>query len=119
MTLEGVLLVSIVLFGIGLFGILAKRNYVAVIMSLELMFAATAVAAVAFSRFTPPFALAGLEGTSAVDAESGRLALTGHAFALFVITVAAAETALGLALMFALYRTKGSAQISDASELKG
>ena len=116
MTLENVLLVSGILFAIGLYGILSRRNLVTVLMSLELMFNAVVVAAVGFSRFTPAAGIVGNEGT--IEADALQLSLTGHAFAVFVISVAAAETALALALMFALYRRKETVEITDASEMR-
>lgn len=114
MTLENVLLVSGALFAIGFFGVLTRRNLVNVLMSLELMFNAVVLAAIGFSRFTLPATLA--DG-GAVDVAAVRSALTGHVLAVFVISVAAAETGLGLALVFALYRRKESVELTDASEM--
>jgi NADH-quinone oxidoreductase subunit K len=115
MTLENALLVSGALFAIGLFGVLSRRNLVNVIMSLELMFNGVVLAAIAFSRFTLPAALA--DG-GPVDVAAVRSALTGHVLAVFVISVAAAETGLGLALVFALFRRRESVELTDASEMK-
>ena len=114
MTLENVLLVSGIIFAIGLYGVLSRRSTIAVLMSLELMFNAVVIAAIAFSRFTPPYGLT--EGT--VTSSEVHAALTGHVFAVFVIAVAAAESALALALIFALYRTKETVEITDISELQ-
>ncbi len=116
MTLEAVLVVSGALFAIGLFGVLARRNIIAVIMSLELMFNGVLVAAIGFSRFTAPVALIGVEGE--VLESAARSALTGHMFAIFVISVAAAETALALALVFAIYRSRQSVELTAASQMK-
>ena len=115
MTIENVLLVSAVLFAIGIYGVVSRSSLITVIMSLELMFNAVVLAAVAFSRFTPSAAL--LSGEP-VTAEAVRSALTGHAFAIFVISVAAAEAALAFALVFAMFRAGESIEITDASELK-
>ena len=116
MTLEAVLVVAGALFSIGLFGVLARRNIIAVIMSLELMFNGVLVAAIAFSRFTAPASLIGSGGD--ITEGAVRSALTGHMFAVFVISVAAAETALALALVFAFYRAKQSVEITDVAEMK-
>ena len=115
MTLENVLLVSGIIFAIGLYGVLSRRSTIALLMSLELLFNAVVIAAVAFSRFTPS---AGLADAGAVTANEVRAALTGHVFAVIVISVAAAESALALALIFALYRAKETVEITDVSEMK-
>ena len=74
------------------------------------------MAAIAFSRFTLPASLANVE--SPVQAAAVRLALTGHVFAVFIIAVAAAEVALGLAIVFALYRVRETTEITDAATMK-
>ena len=104
------LLLSALLFTIGLFGALTKRNAITVLMSLEVMFNAVMVAAVAVARYIVP---ANLEKTGATH-----LLLTGQAFALFVITVAAAEVALGLALVIAIYRHRRTVDITEVAEMK-
>jgi len=114
-TLESVLAVSGAIFAIGLYGALSKRSAVVVLMCLELMFNAVVLAAVAFSRFVLPAALAG--GGAEVTREAVRTALSGHAFAVFIIAVGAAEVALGLALVIALYRSRETVEITDAGLL--
>lgn len=114
MTLENVLLVSGIIFAIGLYGVLSRRSAIALLMSLELLFNAVVIAAVAFSRFTPP---AGLADGGVVLVSDVEAALTGHVFAVLVIAVAAAESALALALIFALYRAKQTVEITDVSEM--
>lgn len=84
--LEHYLVLSAVLFSIGLYGALSKRNAVIILMCIELMLSAVNVTLVAFSRFIVP------------------AQLTGQIFALFVIVVAAAEAAVGLAIILAIYR---------------
>ncbi len=116
MNLESVLVVAATLFSIGLFGVLSRRNIIAVIMSLELMFNGVLVATIAFARFTAPAALLSSSGTVTVD--SLRTALSGHVFAVFVIAIAAAETALALALVFAFYRARQSVELADATQMK-
>lgn len=116
MTLESVLVVATAVFAIGLFGVLSRRNIIAVIMSLELMFNGVLIAAIAFSRFTAPAALLGIEGE--LSADSLRTALSGHMFAVFIISIAAAETALALALVFAFYRARETVEITDAAQMR-
>ena len=121
MTLESVLAVSGVIFAIGLYGALAKRSAVVVLMSLELMFNAVVIAAVAFSRFTLPALPDGLAAgavTQDLARELAKAAFAGHAFAVFIIAVGAAEVALGLALVIALYRSRETVEITDADLLR-
>ncbi len=86
--LEHYLILSAVLFSIGLYGALAKRNAIIILMSIELMLNAVNIAMVAFSRYIVP------------------LLLTGQVFAIFIIVVAAAEAAVGLAIILAIYRSR-------------
>jgi NADH:ubiquinone oxidoreductase subunit K len=86
--LEHYLVLSAILFSIGLYGALAKHNAIVILMSIEIMLSAVNIALIAFSRFIVP-------------AE-----LTGQIFALFAMTVAAAETAVGLAIIISIYRNK-------------
>ncbi|MBI2965373.1 MAG: NADH-quinone oxidoreductase subunit NuoK [Chloroflexi bacterium] len=117
MTLESVLVVSAVIFSIGLFGSLARRNVIVVLMSIELMFNAVNIAAIAFSRFTVPASLA--DGPVALTADAMRQVLTGQVFAVFVIAVAAAEVTLGLALAVAIYRRRESSEVTDLTSARG
>ena len=114
MTLENVLLVSGIIFAIGTYGVLSRRSIIAVLMSLELMFNAIVIAAVAFARFTPS---AGLVDGGAVTASELQSIFTGHVYAVIVISIAAAESALALALVFALYRAKQTTEITEISEM--
>jgi len=116
MTLENVLLVSAILFAIGLYGVLSRRNTVALLMCIELMFNAVLIAAVAFSRFTPTIGI--INSSDMVEIEVLNKALTGHVLAVLVISVAAAETALALALVFTLYRNKESVEVTDVSNMQ-
>ena len=108
MSFEAFMIVSAVLFCIGLYGALARRNVLAVLMSVELMFNAVNVSLVAMSKYLAPAALR--EDISTV--------LTGQVFAVFIITVAAAEIALGLGIVFAMYRTNESVDLTDATVLR-
>jgi len=84
------LVLSAVLFAIGLYGSLARRNAIVILMSIEIMLNAVNIALVAFSRFVTP------------------ALLTGQVFAVFVIVVAAAEAAVGLGILMAVYRHRQS-----------
>ena len=108
MSLEAMLIVSAIIFAIGLYGALSKRNAIAVLMSIELMFNGVNLTLVAMGRWLAPYTVQ--EQLSAV--------LTGQVFAVFVITVAAAEIALGLGIVFALFRTNESVDLTDAAALR-
>jgi NAD(P)H-quinone oxidoreductase subunit 4L len=82
------LILAGILFSIGLYGALTKRNAIVILICIELMLNAANIALVAFSRYTTP------------------AALTGQVFAIFVIVVAAAEAALGLAIIISIYRNR-------------
>jgi len=94
------LVVAAGLFSIGLFGVLARRNAIAILMSIELMLNAVNINLVAFWRYKTP-----------VD-------LSGQAFAAFVFVVAAAEAAVGLALIISIYRRRQSVIAEDVNMLK-
>ncbi len=111
MGLESFLLVGATIFAIGLYGALSKRNAITVLMSLELMFNAVNITAVAMSRYIVP---ARLESAGEVLP----LLLTGQVFAVFIITVAAAEVALGVAIVIALYRNRETVFVTDAIEMR-
>ena len=86
--LEHYLVLSAILFSIGLYGALAKRSAIIILMSIELMLNAVNIAMVAFSRYVVP------------------LLLTGQVFAIFIIVVAAAEVTVGLAIIISIYRRR-------------
>ena len=110
MNLENFLIVGAIVFSIGLYGALTKRNAVAVLMCLELMFNGVNITAVAFSRYTLSFAVESKDYVEAV--------LTGQIFAVFIITVAAAEVALGLAIVIAVYRSRETVLVTDINRLR-
>ena len=99
MSAPALVILGFVLFCLGLFGVLARRNFIVVLLSIELIFAGAGVNFIAFS---------GLWHN-----------LTGQVFTVFLIAVAAGEAAVGLGLLIALYRVKHSANVDDAQELKG
>ncbi len=98
--LEHYLILSAVLFSIGLYGVLAKRNAIAILLCLEIMLNAVNIALVGFSRYITP------------------TALTGQVFALFIIVVAAAETAIGLAIIISIYRSRGDIDATKIDLMK-
>jgi|SRR5918999_117848 NADH:ubiquinone oxidoreductase subunit K len=108
MSLEAMLIVSAVLFCIGLYGALSRRNVIAVLMSIEIMFNAVNLTLVALARYVAPQAIQ--ENIASV--------LTGQVFAVFIITVAAAEIALGLGIVFAMYRSTETVDLTEATEMR-
>ncbi len=96
--LEHYLVVSALLFSLGLLGVLVRRNLLIIYMSLELMLNAANLALVAFSRF------------------NGNL--NGQVMVFFIITVAAAEVSVGLALIVALYRKRPTTHVEDLTVMK-
>jgi NADH:ubiquinone oxidoreductase subunit K len=116
MNLESFMIVAAIIFAIGLYGALVKRNAIVVLMSIELMFNGVNITAVALSRYVLPARLA-LEPDLATN-EVAQFLLTGQVFAIFIITVAAAEVALGLAIILAIYRNRGSVLVSDVNLMK-
>ena len=104
---EHLLSLAAILFGLGVLGFLVRRNIIIVLASIELMLNAANLSFVAASRH---WAQAGVEGGHA---------LHGPVFAIFVILVAGAEAAVGLALVIALFRIKQTVALDAASELKG
>ena len=103
-TLGDYLLVSGILFSIGFAGVMIRRNLIIILMSLELMLNAANLSLVAFSRFR-----VGLDGLPNYNAQ---------VFVFFVITVAAAEVAVGLAILVALFRIRQTTSVRDISSLK-
>jgi NADH-quinone oxidoreductase subunit K len=95
------LVVAAGLFCIGLYGALARRNAVAVLMGIELMLNAVNINLVAFWRY------------------GAASRMTGQLFAIFVITVAAAEAAVGLALIIAVYRQRRTINVEEIDSMKG
>ena len=94
--LEHFLILSTILFSIGLYGALTKRSAIVILMSIELMLNAVNIAMIAFSRYIVP------------------LLLTGQIFAIFIMVVDAGEAAVGLAIIIAIYRRR---ETIDASQI--
>ncbi len=97
------LLVSVVLFGIGLCGVLVRRNALTIFMSIELMLNAANLTFLAFSRY---------------PLRPGAPSNDGHAVAFFVMAVAAAEAAVGLAFVIAAFRVRGSINVDELRSLR-
>ena len=103
-TLGDYLIVSGILFAIGFAGVMLRRNLIIILMSLELMLNAANLSLVAFSRFR-------VQSTGLPD-------YNAQVFVFFIITVAAAEVAVGLAILVALFRARQTTDIKDISSLK-
>ena len=103
-TLGDYLIVSGILFAIGFAGVMLRRNLIIILMSLELMLNAANLSLVAFSRFHVQ--------------SSGLPDYNIQVFVFFIITVAAAEVAVGLAILVALFRARQTTDIKDISSLK-
>jgi len=98
--LENYLVLSGILFSLGVYGVLSRRNAVLVLMSIELMLNAVSINFIAFSAY--------LDVTQ----------ITGVIFAIFVVAVAAAEIGLALAIVIRIFRNRSSINIDEAAELK-
>ena len=95
------ILVAAAMFCIGVYGVLARRNAVAILMSIELMLSAVNINLVAFWRYMTP------------------QNMSGQVFAAFVFVVAAAEAAVGLAIIITIYRNRRSVVVEEVNVLKG
>jgi NAD(P)H-quinone oxidoreductase subunit 4L len=98
-SLNSYLILSAFLFCTGIYGVLARKNAVLVLMSIELMLNAVNINLVAFSAF--------------------RGNISGQVFALFVITIAAAEVGVGLAIVLLIYRNEHTSDLDEVDQLKG
>lgn len=98
--LEHFLGLSAILFSLGVYGVLARRNAVLILMSVELMLNAVSVNMVAFAVYTSPEQFVGV------------------IFAIFIITVAAAEVGLALAIVLRIFRNRATANVDEVAELK-
>ena len=98
--LEHYLILSVILFSIGLYGALSKRNAIIILMSIEIMLNAVNIAMVAFSRYIVP------------------QLLTGQLFAIFIMVVAAAEATVGIAIIIAIYRNRESIDVDKFDLMK-
>ncbi len=102
--IEHVIGLSVILFGIGVLGVAVRRNLIVMLMSIELMLNAVNLAFIGFNRVH-----AGAEGM---------IRMEGQVFVLMVITVAAAEVAVGLGIVISMFRNRDSVDVEEASLLK-
>ena len=98
--LEHFLVLSAILFSLGIYGVLTRRNAVLILMSVELMLNAASINMVAFAAYTSPERFIGI------------------IFAIFIITIAAAEVGLALAIILRIFRTRRTANVDEVAELK-
>lgn len=98
--LENFLLLSAFLFAIGFYGVLARRSAILILMSVELMLAAVSINMIAFASYLDPERF------------------TGLIFALFIITIAAAEVGLALGIVLRVFRERRTAMVDEVSSLK-
>ena len=98
--LERYILLSVALFSIGIYGLTSSRNVIRVFMSIELLLNAVNINLVAFASYTDP------------------LEIKGQVFAIFVMAIAAAEAAIALAIILAIYRNMASVDMEDFASLK-
>ena len=99
--LQSYLVISSVLFSLGIFGIVTRRNAIAILMGIELILNSANINFVAFNRF------------------GGMHKQEGHIFTIFVIVLAAAEAAVALAIISNLFKNAGSVDVDEANTLKG
>jgi NADH:ubiquinone oxidoreductase subunit K len=98
--LEHFLVLSAILFSLGIYGVLTRRNAVLILMSVELMLNAASINMVAFAAYASPERFIGI------------------IFAVFIITIAAAEVGLALAIILRIFRNRGTANVDEVDELK-
>ena len=98
--LEHYLILSAILFGVGFFGVFSRRNAVVILMSIELMLNAVNISLAAFSAYIVP------------------TVLTGEVFAIFIMVIAAAEVAVGLGIILAIYRGLADIDTNNINLLK-
>jgi len=100
-SLQSYLVIAAILFSMGIYGVITRKNAVAILMGIELILNSANINFIAFNRF------------------GGLNTLDGHVFAIFVIVLAAAEAAVALAIIINLFKNIDSVDVSDADILKG
>ncbi len=100
-SLQSYLLIAAILFSIGIYGVITRKNAIAILMGIELILNSANINFIAFNRF------------------GGMDNLDGHVFSIFVIVLAAAEAAVALAIVINLFKNVGSVDVDDADILKG
>ena len=105
------LILSAILFSLGVFGFLLKRNIITIFMSIELMLNAVNLSFVAFAKYWNLH-------PKVLPSGAGVIPLSGHAFVFFVMVVAAAEAAVGLAIIISVFRTRETLNVDRVNLLK-
>ena len=100
-SLQSYLVIAAILFSIGIYGVITRKNAIAILMGIELILNSANINFIAFNRF------------------GGMESLDGHVFSIFVIVLAAAEAAVALAIVINLFKNIGSVDVDDADLLKG
>ena len=100
-SLQSYLVIAAILFSIGIYGVITRKNAIAILMGIELILNSANINFIAFNRF------GGMED------------LDGHIFSIFVIVLAAAEAAVALAIIINLFKNIGTVKVDEATELKG
>ena len=100
-SLQSYLVVAAILFSLGIYGVMTRKNAVAILMGIELILNSANINFITFNRFG--------------NFES----LDGHVFTIFVVVLAAAEAAVALAIIINLFKNIGTVNVDDAKELKG
>ena len=100
-SLQSYLVVAAILFSIGIYGVITRKNAIAILMGIELILNSANINFIAFNRF------------------GGMEKLDGHVFSIFVIVLAAAEAAVALAIVINLFKNVGSVEVDNADLLKG
>ena len=100
-SLQSYLIIAAILFSIGIYGVITRKNAIAILMGIELILNSANINFIAFNRF------------------GGMEKLDGHVFSIFVIVLAAAEAAVALAIVINLFKNVGSVDVDDADLLKG
>ena len=100
-SLQSYLIIAAILFSIGIYGVITRKNAIAILMGIELILNSANINFIAFNRF------------------GGMESLDGHVFSIFVIVLAAAEATVALAIVINLFKNIGSVDVDDADLLKG
>ena len=100
-SLQSYLVIAAILFSIGIYGVITRKNAIAILMGIELILNSANINFIAFNRF------------------GGMVNLDGHVFSIFVIALAASEAAVALAIIINLFKNLGTVNVDEAKELKG
>jgi len=112
------LILSAILFSLGVFGFLLKRNIITIFMSIELMLNAVNLSFVAFANYWNVLAANAPGGVVQLPTGAHVVPLSGHIFVFFVMVVAAAEAAVGLAIIISVFRTRKTLNVDQVNLLK-